>query len=97
LADNDRVNELQPGANGRERVEQEVRSVLAEALGLAPEEIVPTARLRTLGAESLDLLTALTELEERLDGVRLQPDALSGESTVDELVEELWRAWRARS
>ncbi|MCL4820217.1 MAG: acyl carrier protein [Vicinamibacteria bacterium] len=86
-----------PGDRSRTRVEEEVRSVLAEALGLAPEEIAPAARLRALGAESLDLLTALTELEERLDGVRLPTDALSAESTVDDLVEELWRAWRAQA
>jgi len=76
-----------PG-HGRREVERLAREMVAEASGIPPRDVDPTAPLASLGLESLDLVAIVGRVEEAL-GVELSPAALLRLYTLDDLIDAL--------
>lgn len=62
----------------------QLREILHERIGAAPEEILPSSKLEDVGVDSLQLLNLMFDLEERFE-VTL-PDDLPRPKTVGDLV-----------
>ncbi len=57
---------------------EKVREVLCEVLNVTPEQVTPEAAFKEdLGAESLDLISVISEFEERFDADITDEDALA--------------------
>ena len=68
-------------------IEQRVREVIADHLAIGDEQITPEASLADdLGADSLDLIELLMDLEEELGGT-IDEDRLKTLRTVQDIVE----------
>jgi len=64
---------------------ERVRERLAEALGVAPEEVTVETSLADLGADSLDVAEVVMDLEEELD-LALSDDVAEGMVTVGDMI-----------
>lgn len=65
---------------------ERVRNVVIEVLNVPNEKVTPTASFRAdLGADSLDLVSMITELEDAFDQ-KLSDDDAMGLQTVDDAV-----------
>jgi acyl carrier protein len=66
----------------------EIIALIAKETGLPTEQLLPEATLTTLDISSLDLVSLLFELEDRY-GVEIQPEELSRETTLRQLLERI--------
>lgn len=66
----------------------EIIALIAKETGLPTEQLLPEATLATLDISSLDLVSLLFELEDRY-GVEIQPEELSRETTLRQLLERI--------
>ncbi|EJL35098.1 acyl carrier protein [Novosphingobium sp. AP12] len=66
----------------------DIIALIAKETGLPAERLVPDATLATLDIASLDLVSLLFELEDRY-GVEIQPEELSRETTLRQLLERI--------
>ncbi|WP_395336097.1 acyl carrier protein [Novosphingobium sp. BL-8H] len=67
---------------------EEVIALIAKETGLPPERLEPDATLATLDISSIDIVSMLFELEDRF-GVEVQPEELSRETTMRQLLERI--------
>ncbi|WP_404479565.1 acyl carrier protein [Novosphingobium sp. BL-52-GroH] len=66
----------------------DVMALIAKETGLPLEQLRPEATLATLDISSLDLVSLLFELEDRY-GVEIEPEELSRETTLGQLLERI--------
>ena len=64
----------------------EIVAVLASEAGIEPERLAPDATLQDLDISSLDLVSAVFELEDRF-GIQVDPEKIEPGFTVAQLVE----------
>ena len=75
---------------------EKVKEVLCEVLNIKPEQVKPEAAFKEdLGAESLDLISVISEFEERFDADITDDDALALK-TVGDAVAYIERTLAAR-
>ena len=68
---------------------EKVQSMLAEALNLPVEKVLPESKIvEDLGADSLDVVELLSRLEDEY-GVMIPDDEVEGLTTVADVVAEL--------
>ncbi len=67
---------------------EKIRSIIAESLGVDPEDITEETTFEELDADSLDLFEIITELEEEL-GVEIPPEEADRIRTVGDAVEQI--------
>lgn len=63
-------------------------ALIARETGLSPERLQPEATFATLDISSIDIVSMLFELEDKF-GVELQPEELSREMTMRQLLERI--------
>lgn len=66
----------------------DIIALIAKETGLPPEQLRPDATIATLDISSLDLVSLLFEVEDRY-GVEIQPEELSREMTLRQLLERI--------
>lgn len=66
----------------------DIIALIAKETGLPPERLRPDATIATLDISSLDLVSLLFEVEDRY-GVEIQPEELSREMTLRQLLERI--------
>jgi acyl carrier protein len=69
--------------NGTETIDR-LRQLIAESCAVAPELVVPQARLRGYGIDSVRIMDLMLTIEEQF-AVRFSPEELDGVRTVGEL------------
>lgn len=70
-----------------ESVEEQVISIVAEQLGVAKEQVTPEASIiNDLGADSLDQVELVMELEEKFD-IQVPDDAADKFQTVGQVID----------
>ncbi|MCD8300260.1 MAG: acyl carrier protein [Clostridiales bacterium] len=67
---------------------EKIRNIIAESLGVDPEDITEETTFEELDADSLDLFEIITELEEEL-GVEIPPEEADKIRTVGDAVEQV--------
>ncbi len=70
---------------------EKIQSMIAESLGVEPEEITEDTAFEDLDADSLDLFEIITELEEQL-GIEIPPEKVDQIRTVGDAIELIHRA-----
>ncbi len=63
-------------------------ALIAKETGLPPERLQPEATFATLDISSIDVVSMVFELEDKF-GVELQPEELSREMTMRQLLERI--------
>ena len=77
--------------NPRDAILDHMRTLLAERLGLLPDEVVPEARFTDdLGLDSLDMVELLTIMEEQ-QGSAIDDESARSLTTVGQAVDHLVR------
>ncbi len=66
----------------------EIIALVSKETGLPEDRLVPEATLATLDISSLDLVSLLFEVEDRY-GIEIQPEELSRETTLRQLLERI--------
>ncbi len=66
-------------------MEDKVKSIIAEQLGVKPEELKPETSLRDLGADSLDLVELTMAIEEEF-GIEIPDEDAEKITTVGDAV-----------
>ncbi|MBI4237109.1 MAG: acyl carrier protein [Deltaproteobacteria bacterium] len=70
-------------------VERRVREIVAEQLGIAEDEILPSSSFQEdLGADSLDIVELVMAMEEEF-GIEISEGDAEGIETVQELIEDI--------
>lgn len=68
-------------------MEEKIKNLIAEQLGVKPEEVIPEASfVNDLGADSLDIVELVFGLEEDL-GIEIPDEAAKKFSTVGDVIE----------
>ena len=68
-------------------IEEKVKDIIVEQLGVNPEQVTPTASfIEDLGADSLDIVELVMELEEEFD-INIPDDAAEKIQTVGQAVQ----------
>jgi acyl carrier protein len=71
-------------------IEQSVRTVLVEEFKVDPGTITPEATFKHMGLDSLDMVSLVMSLEDRL-GVQIPDDELQGIERLDQALDLLER------
>ena len=72
-------------------IEDKVREIIVEQLGVAPEEVVPEASfIDDLGADSLDIVELVMELEEEFE-ITIPDEQAEKIKTVGEAIDYIER------
>jgi acyl carrier protein len=80
-------NEPETGLRSRDDVLREVKQIVSEFAGMAPEEIRETGNLLTdLGCDSLDIIEITMEIEEHFD-ISVPDDLGDGIRTVGDMAD----------
>ncbi len=67
---------------------EKIQSIIAEALGVEPEDITEETTFEELDADSLDLFEIITELEEEL-GIEIPTEEADRIKTVGDALEQI--------
>ena len=73
-----------------QEIEQSVRTVLVEEFKVDPGTITPEATFKHMGLDSLDMVSLVMSLEDRL-GVQIPDDELQGIERLDQALDLLER------
>ena len=79
-----------------EEIHNEMQTVLVEEFKVEPGDIAPEATFKHLGLDSLDMVTLVMSLEDRL-GVEIPDGELAGIERVDQAVDLLGRKVASRA
>jgi acyl carrier protein len=69
----------------KEQIKQEVKEILARQFGRSSEEIADDLDLETLGADSLDSIEIVMELEHHFQ-IAIEEDEYEGKSSLQDIV-----------
>ena len=73
-------------------IEEKVKDIIVEQLGVNPEQVTPTASfIEDLGADSLDIVEFVMELEEEFD-IQIPDDQAEKIKTVGEAIDFIEKA-----
>ncbi len=67
---------------------EKIQSIIAEALGVEPEDITEETTFEELDADSLDLFEIITELEEEI-GIEIPAEEADKIKTVGDALEQI--------
>lgn len=79
-------------ANSKKEIETRLNLLIAEELGIKPEEVTPEARfIQDLGADSIEMVMMLIAVEEEFD-IDIPDSEVKGLATVESLHKHILEA-----